>query len=203
MKPLLKFEEAFQEKHVEACEGRTRSSVVWEGWVESAGEECMVTALIGKLVTWNSGVDAVCMHGQVGGVEVRVSWRLWLRLKTGSGVPLTAQRGRYLLLQGAVARVRRGTAQLWGHILGSGAGHCWPVCVEGCRAPDEAMVCWREVPTAANVNLYGGTGSHVAWHNDNKELCGGRNSNGESHSRLSGRVCVGIIMVTCCSWMVV
>ena len=61
--------------------------------------------------------------------------RLHVRLETGSGVPLTAQRGRHLLLQGVVARVRTGTAQVSGFVLGSGVG-------------------FTAVPTAANVNLH-------------------------------------------------
>ena len=73
--------------------------------------------------------------------------------------------------------------------------------------------------TAANLNLYGSEGSHVAWHGDNEELFGlraesklivslspaglVRNSCGSlSPARAVRRVRVGLIMVTFWSWMV-
>ena len=47
-------------------------------------------------------------------------------------------------------------------------------CVEGHRTPDEALVAEGEVPTAANLNLYWGRFSRVAWHSDNEPPFGER-----------------------------
>ena len=47
--------------------------------------------------------------------------------------------------------------------------------VEGGRTLDGALVCW-EVPTCANLNLYGGSGSRVRWHSDNEGLFGKQGS---------------------------
>ena len=43
--------------------------------------------------------------------------------------------------------------------------------MEGSRTPD---VCTGDVPTAANLNLYGGSKSYVNWHCDDEPLFGGR-----------------------------
>ena len=95
----------------------------------------------------------------------------WVRL-IGYGRDRTPQRGRSLVVPRAPVRMHLGGAQLSGHILESGAGHCSPVCW---RAIAPLMKPWcaeEEVPTAANLNLYRGLHSRVGWHCDDEPLFG-------------------------------
>ena len=66
---------------------------------------------------------------------------LSLQLETGYGRDRTTQRGRSLRFLRIVVHVRLGGAQLSARILVSELATAWQ-CVEGCRTPDEAMVCW-------------------------------------------------------------
>ena len=79
-----------------------------------------------------------------------------MRLPLGSVAALTAQLVRYVLGQVATVRTRTGKAQLSGHTLDEVVFGTLLVC--GCADGD--------VPSAANLNLYEGSRSHVSWHCD-------------------------------------
>ena len=70
-------------------------------------------------------------------------------------------------------RIRTGKAQLSGHTLGRG---CFRYLVSVWRAIAPLLSPWcadGNVPSAANLNLYEGSRSHVSWHCDDESLFGG------------------------------
>ena len=85
----------------------------------------------------------------------------------GWSVLHTAQRGRYLPAQGSVVRMRGVEPYTGERCWSLQAGTWWVV------APFLLPWCaGGEVLTAANLNLYGSEGSHVAWNGDSEELFG-------------------------------
>ena len=96
-----------------------------------------------------------------------------MRLLRGLVAALTAQLGRYVLGQVANARIRTGRAQLSGHTLDDVV---FRYLVSVWRAIAPLLSPWcadGDVPSAANLNLYEGSRSHVPWHCDDESLFGG------------------------------
>ena len=95
-----------------------------------------------------------------------------MRLPLGLVAALTAQLGRYVLGQVANARTRTGKAQLSGHTLDE-VFFRYLVSVWRAIAPLLSPWCADgDVPSAANLNLYEGSISHVHWHCDDESLFG-------------------------------
>ena len=91
----------------------------------------------------------------------------------GNAAALTAQLGRYAPGQVANARTRTGKAQLSGHTL---EGAVFRHLSNGWRAIAPLLSPWcaeGDVPSAANLNLYGGSRSHVSRHCDDEPPFGG------------------------------
>ena len=72
--------------------------------------------------------------------RVKTFLLLFSLLETGSRRDRTTQRGRFLHFLRVLVRIRTGKAQLSGHKLGAVLAIANRF-VEGCRSPDEALVC--------------------------------------------------------------
>ena len=90
-------------------------------------------------------------------------------VSTGQFGALTAQLGRYS--RAVVAHTRVGTDLQFGPQVSGN----WEFLRGLWRAVAPLMAPWcavGEMPTCANLNLYGGSGSRVRWHSDNEGLFG-------------------------------
>ena len=184
--------EASEDVHVETREGSTCTS--WYGTrLVRLGQGCEVEVKI------PTGLERCNSRRPGPGVPLREQWGwkpLLRTLTSGIWVLRGAFRsvGLEELLEAAASWERRGTYRTaWAvypwlgcrcsYLYGQGPA-IGPHTGKGCfghlcsmwRALAPLMSPWcadGDVPTAANLNLYGGSGSHVSWHCDDEPLFGG------------------------------
>ena len=180
-----------EEVELEAWEGRVVTCVRPKTWVEEIAEGCEVT-MSAAPDFWNErGVlgPGLFPRDSIGWTEQQRTWfsRIWLfrgALQGEQVLPALvscvdgAVRSTYRTAWAVPPRCRCSYSCGGGPAVGPQTGGCsWELLRRLWRAVAPLMTLWcseGDVPTSANLNLFGGSGSCVRWHSDDEALFGER-----------------------------